>query len=121
MRANQTRTTTPDSLPEIITRYTSGHRAQDAASTITAFTSEATVVDDGHIYHGIAAIAQWLGHSSTEYTYTIEPIAAQVIDDTHYVVTQHLEGNFPGGTVDLRYQFTLNGNGTLIEQLTIKP
>ncbi|MFI7670393.1 nuclear transport factor 2 family protein [Nocardia sp. NPDC049526] len=121
MRDTQSQTTTLDSLPEIIIRYTGGHRAHDSATTITAFTDEATVVDDGHIYHGIAAIEQWLGQSSTEYTYTIEPIAAQVIDNTHYVVTQHLEGNFPGGTVDLRYQFTLNGNGTLIEQLTIEP
>lgn len=25
----------------------------------------------------------------------------------YYVAVQHLEGDFPGGTVDLRYRFTL--------------
>ncbi|MFE7803038.1 nuclear transport factor 2 family protein [Nocardia sp. NPDC057440] len=113
----QTPTITLELLPEVITRYLSAHRAHDTATALTAFTSEATVVDDGHAYHGFAAIQQWLSHSATEYTYTIEPTDARAVDATHYVVTQHLEGDFPGGTADLRYQFTLDGNR--IEQLTI--
>jgi hypothetical protein len=34
-------------------------------------------------------------------------------------VTNHLEGDFPGGEVDLRFQFTLEGG--LIKNLTIEP
>ena len=30
-----------------------------------------------------------------------------------------LEGNFPGGIVELRYRFTLNDSETAIDQLTI--
>ena len=29
-------------------------------------------------------------------------------DDGQYLARVHLEGNFPGGTVDLRYRFTLD-------------
>jgi hypothetical protein len=27
-----------------------------------------------------------------------------------YVAQVHIEGNFPGGTVDLRYRFTIDGD-----------
>jgi hypothetical protein len=36
-----------------------------------------------------------------------------------YDVTHHLEGNFPGGTVDLHFRFTLR-NGK-ITRLVIEP
>ena len=38
---------------------------------------------------------------------------------TRYIATHRLEGNFPGGVVDLRYQFTLRGGH--IELLVIEP
>ncbi|MFK0263624.1 hypothetical protein ACIQU1_20125 [Streptomyces angustmyceticus] len=44
---------------------------------------------------------------------------AQQTDATRYIATQHLEGNFPGGSIDLRYQFTLRDG--LIERLVIEP
>ncbi|BDH12805.1 hypothetical protein [Streptomyces hygroscopicus] len=44
---------------------------------------------------------------------------AQQTDATCYLATHHLEGNFPGGTIDLRYQFTLRDG--LIERLVIEP
>jgi hypothetical protein len=34
-------------------------------------------------------------------------------------VVHHLEGDFPGGSVDLRYQYTIRGG--LISALTIAP
>ncbi|GAA1878736.1 nuclear transport factor 2 family protein [Streptantibioticus ferralitis] len=86
---------------------------------ITTFTADATVVDDNKTYEGTAAMEHWLTRSASEYTYTIEPTGAQQTDATHYTVTHHLAGNFPGGTVDLRYQFTLRDG--LIEGLVIEP
>ncbi|MFJ9612031.1 hypothetical protein ACIRS1_37430 [Kitasatospora sp. NPDC101176] len=44
---------------------------------------------------------------------------AQEIDTAHYIATHHLEGDFPGGTIDLRYRFTLRDD--LIEHLSIEP
>jgi hypothetical protein len=106
-------------LPETITDYLSAHRAGDPAAAVAAFHRDATVTDDGSVYTGVEEIQKWLGRSSSEYTYTVELTAAERLDDTHYVVTNRLEGNFPGGVVDLRYRFSLRDG--LIEDLTIAP
>ncbi|MCX4583916.1 nuclear transport factor 2 family protein [Streptomyces sp. NBC_01481] len=119
MHDNQPRTSTPDILPDVITRYLNAHRAHDTATAITAFTGEATVIDDGNTCEGTEAIEAWLNRSATEFTYTIHLTDAQQTDATRYIATHHLEGNFPGGTIDLRYQFTLRGG--LIERLVIEP
>ncbi|WP_328629489.1 nuclear transport factor 2 family protein [Streptomyces sp. NBC_00353] len=119
MHDNHPRTITPDVLPEVITRYLEAHHAHDTATAVTAFAGDATVIDDGNTYQGTAAIEQWLGRSATEFTYTAHLIGTQQTDTTHYIATHHLEGNFPGGTIDLRYQFTLHDD--LIEHLAIEP
>ncbi|WP_086570395.1 nuclear transport factor 2 family protein [Streptomyces alboverticillatus] len=119
MHDNQPRTITPDDLPEVITRYLTAHRAHDTATAVTTFTDDATVIDDGNTYQGSAAIERWLDRSATEFTYTIYLTGAQQTDATRYIATHHLEGNFPGGTIDLRYQFTLRDG--LIERLVIDP
>ncbi len=51
--------------------------------------------------------AGWL--NPAKYSYVAEPfeVAAQA---GQTVVTAHLEGDFPGSPVDLRYQFTLEGD-----------
>ncbi|MEU2495019.1 nuclear transport factor 2 family protein [Streptomyces sp. NPDC007883] len=119
MNDNQPRTISPDTLPEVITRYLTAHRAHDTAAAITAFTREATVIDDGNTYEGIEAIGEWLDRSATEFTYTIHLTGAQQTGAARYIAAHHLEGNFPGGTIDLRYQFTLRDG--LIERLAIEP
>ena len=109
----------PDALPQVITHYLNAHRAHDSASAVTVFTRDATVIDDGNTYEGTAAIERWLSRAATEFTYTINLTGAQRTDATHYIATHHLEGNFPGGTIDLRYQFALRDD--LIERLIIEP
>ncbi|MEU2717224.1 nuclear transport factor 2 family protein [Streptomyces sp. NPDC007205] len=119
MHDNQPRTSTPDTLPEVITCYLKAHRGHDIATAITAFTDQATVIDDGNTYAGTEAIEASLNRSATEFTYTIHLTHAQQTDATRYIATHHLEGNFQGGTIDLRYQFTLRDG--LIERLVIEP
>ncbi|KJY43029.1 hypothetical protein VR41_05025 [Streptomyces sp. NRRL B-1568] len=119
MYDNQPRTVRPDTLPEVITRYLTAHRAHDTAAAVAAFTHDATVIDDGNTYEGTEAIGKWLDRSATEFTYTIHLTGAQQTDPARYIATHHLEGDFPGGTIDLRYQFTLRDG--LIERLVIEP
>lgn len=119
MHDNQPRAIAPDALPEVITRYLTAHRAHDTATAVTAFADDATVIDNGSTYQGTAAIERWLGRSATEFTYTSHLTSTQQTDAAHYIATHHLEGNFPGGTIDLRYRFTL-GEG-LIAHLVIEP
>ncbi|MEO3854724.1 nuclear transport factor 2 family protein [Acrocarpospora sp. B8E8] len=108
-----------DALPGTISGFLIAHRVRDTAAELAHFTPDATVVDDGRTHTGVGAIETWMNHAASEYTFTTTPIAAERTGDRHYTVTQHLEGDFPGGTVDLHYRFTLRG--ALIEHLVIEP
>lgn len=109
----------PAELPPAVTRYLAAHRDRDTATALTTLTDDASVTDDGTTYEGKPAIADWLGKAASEYTYTTELTAAHSTDATHYTANHHLEGDFPGGQVDLRFRFTLRDG--LIERLVIAP
>ena len=110
----------PDELPEAVRAYLRTNRPgakSDAA--IGSFTEDAIVVDEGHTYRGHEQIADWMRRAATEYTYTIELIGARRIDADHWVAVHHLEGNFPGGVVDLQFKISMSGG--LINRLVIEP
>lgn len=64
-------------------------------------------------------IHRWRETETSEYTYTVEISHVEKFDDSRYVVTNHLEGDFPGGVVDIIYRFTLADG--LITKLEIAP
>lgn len=105
-------------LPSAIAEYFLADKTGNAKAISECFTQNAVVVDEGNTYAGREAIRQWMANASTQYSYTVEPIAlAQESGRT--VVTGHLVGNFPGGPVDLRYCFALQGDK--IAKLEIVP
>ena len=106
-------------LPEPIPTYLAAHRAHDADAALRCLTEDAVVVDDGHTHRGPDQIRVWLGRAASEYTYTTELVGAERVDDAHWVATNRLEGDFPGGVVDLRYRFALADG--LIAELVIAP
>jgi ketosteroid isomerase-like protein len=112
-------TVSPSLLPESIRRYLVAHHARDLDTAIGCYTDDATVIDEGTTYRGPQQIRDWLATAASEYTYTIELTGARCIDDEHYVAIHHLEGNFPGGVVDLKFTFALRGGR--IRELTIEP
>ncbi|MFF3518376.1 nuclear transport factor 2 family protein [Streptomyces sp. NPDC002573] len=107
-------------LPEVVARYLRAHNAKDVAAAMATLAPEATVTDDGRTHHGPAAIRGWLQQTSTQYTYTTTLVGAERHGPGRYTVVQHLEGDFPGGLVDLRYRFVLDEHGR-ISQLVIAP
>jgi ketosteroid isomerase-like protein len=109
----------PSQLPETISSYLLAHQARDLDTAVGYYTEDASVIDEGNTYRGPQQIRDWLAASASEYTYTIELTGARRIDETHYVAFQHLEGNFPGGVVDLQFKFSLRKER--ISQLTIEP
>ena len=86
---------------------------------LAAFAPNAVVKDDGHEYHGGDEIRDWLSRASTQFSYTRTLIGADAVDANTWLVTNHLEGDFPGGVVDLRYRFVLIDD--LISELEIAP
>jgi hypothetical protein len=107
------------STPDVIQRYFEAHDRRDTDAALAAFTADAHVRDDGNDYAGADAIRDWLARASSEFTYTRTLVDASAIDANTWQVVNHLEGNFPGGMVDLRYRFVLSGDH--IAELVIAP
>ncbi|MFR9726260.1 nuclear transport factor 2 family protein [Streptomyces sp. MS19] len=107
-------------LPKAVRLHLLAHDARDAAAALAAFAPEAAVTDDGRTHRGHAAIGEWFEEATSRFTYTATPVGATHDGPGAYTVVQHLEGDFPGGTVDLRHRFTLDGDG-LISALVIAP
>jgi ketosteroid isomerase-like protein len=97
----------PKELPEVITSYLKAHHAREVDTAMERFTADATVTDEGRTYEGPAEIRAWLSRSASEFTYSIEMTGAARSDQEHFDIMHHLEGNFPGGTVDLHFRVTL--------------
>ncbi|MFC5804097.1 hypothetical protein [Streptomyces formicae] len=73
------------------------------------------MTDEDRTHSGTAEIEAWLDNAAGECTFTTTLTGAQQRDADHYVATQRLEGDFPGGVADLRYR------DGLIERLAIAP
>ena len=108
-----------DDLPDTVRAYLAAHTARDTDTALAAYTDDAVVTDDGHTHRGTGEVRDWLSRSSSEFTFTTELIGAQRVDDRQWVAVSHLEGDFPGGVVDLRYRFTLRDDRIAV--LTIAP
>jgi ketosteroid isomerase-like protein len=105
--ANRARTIDPTELPEIITTYLEAHKARDLDVAVGSYSPDATVTDEGRTYRGREEIRAWLSRSASEFTYTIEMTGVTKLDDDHYDVMHHLEGDFPGGQADLHFRIAL--------------
>lgn len=95
-------------LPTPIADYFAADARKDAAAVAACFTDDAVVIDERNTHRGREAIARWKADSETKFSYTVEPFAIEEADG-RTVVTGHLEGDFPGSPVDLRYRFALEG------------
>lgn len=105
--------------PVAITTYQAAHDRRDVETALAQFTSDAVVVDDGRTYRGADEIETFIRSAASEYTYTRTVRDAEEVAPGEWLVTCHLEGDFPGGTVDLGYRFHLDGDR--ITHLTIAP
>jgi ketosteroid isomerase-like protein len=106
-------------LPEAIAAYQTAHDRRDVPTALAQFADDATVVDDGHTYEGIAGVESFLRTAAGEYTFTRDLVAAEERAPGRWLVTNHLHGDFPGGDVDLDYEFHLTDG--VITRLTIAP
>jgi ketosteroid isomerase-like protein len=106
-------------LPDVIHRYFEAHDRRDADAALSAFAHDAHVLDDGHDYQGLDAIRDWVARASTQFTYTRTLLDASAEAPNLWLVRNRLEGNFPGGVVDLRYRFMLVDG--LIADIAIVP
>lgn len=106
-----TANTPTSTLPKAISDYLAASEERDVDGIVACFSDEAVVVDEGKLRRGPAEIRHWREDVDTafEYTTTVTGWAARA--DTagaqRYDVTLHLQGNFPGGEVDLVNEFVV--------------
>ena len=96
-------------LPEPISGYFAAERSADQGAISRHFSDDAVVTDEGKTHVGHDAIRSWASEAAKTYSYIVEPFDVA----THAgltVVSAHLEGNFPGSPVDLRYRFALDND-----------
>jgi ketosteroid isomerase-like protein len=103
--------------PDVISRYYAAATDGDLDTVIGCFTVDAHVLDEGSDHNGVDEIRRWREDVATKYTYTTLITGVETSGDGAYVVATHLEGDFPGGVVDLEQRFTLTDG--LISELLI--
>jgi ketosteroid isomerase-like protein len=111
------------SLPAVVSNYLAASDRDDIDAIVACFTEDAVVLDEDRHWRGAQAIRQWRENVATAYEYTVALIGSQALGEVdggqRHAVYTHLEGNFPGGQVDLTNRFTLRGE--LIVGLEIVP
>jgi ketosteroid isomerase-like protein len=108
-----------DMTPDAISTYFGAAERDDLDALIACFTDDALVTDERKTWRGHTAIRDWRENTATVYQYTLELLGIEPVDDRTYAVRTRLEGNFPGGVVELVYRFTLRDG--LISALHIAP
>ena len=106
-------------LPDVISRYFQFNADRDIDAIIGLFADDATVVDEQETRHGTDGIRAWLTGAAWKYTYTTEVTETEARGPGRYRVTGRLTGNFPGGTADLKWDFTIADG--YITRLVIAP
>jgi uncharacterized protein (TIGR02246 family) len=103
--------------PDVITRYLRAADEKDFQALAACFTEDGSVVDEGKTHVGRDAIRRWREGTVAQWTYTTTVTGTQRVASDHFAVAIHLEGDFPGGEVDLTQTFTVSDG--LISQLVI--
>ena len=109
----------PTTTPEVITRFFAANAARDTDALVTLFTDDAVVLDEGKTWRGATEIRTWRDGPVSAYQYTTEVLGVEAAGGRDYVARAHVEGNFPGGAVDLQHRFTIDG--VRISRLEIAP
>lgn len=99
------------SLSPVISSYFTAAAEGDVDALVTCFTDDAVVADEDRTWRGRAEIRSWRETVATAYKYTLDVLGSEPAGESagleRHDVRTHLEGNFPGGTVDLTYRFGL--------------
>lgn len=98
-------------LPPVICEYLAASDRGDTEALVRCFAEDAVVVDENREWQGTAAIRRWRVTVATAYQYTVQVTGAKALGEAdgaeRHDVHVHLEGNFPGGQVDLTDRFAL--------------
>jgi ketosteroid isomerase-like protein len=104
-------------MTEVIDRYLQTATGNDFAAMAACFTEDAEVTDEGRTHRGRPEIQAWREQLAATFEYTVKILSTDTGDDGRHHVKALVEGNFPGGRVELTYRFRLRDD--LISELVI--
>ncbi|HEY7993181.1 MAG TPA: nuclear transport factor 2 family protein [Candidatus Eremiobacteraceae bacterium] len=102
---------------DVINRYFVAQSTRDFDTLVGMFTGDGFVIDEGKTWSGRSGIREWRDKAASVYQYTTQVLQVHEDDENEYTALVRLEGNFPGGIVELEYRFALAGR--LIKSLEI--
>ena len=105
------------STPDVVARYYAAAESGDLDAVLECFATDAHVHDEDRDYRGRAEIRSWREGVANRFSYTTEITDVEEVGESVHLVHTHLEGDFPGGVVDLKQRFTVHGG--LISDLEI--
>jgi hypothetical protein len=100
-------------LPAAVHGFVDGWQSGDADKVEALFTENAVVTDEGHTHRGTEEIRIWIRNTIHLFSTTLTFLGGREVDEM-VGASYRLEGNFPGGVVDLEYQFHLNDDGQIV-------
>ena len=96
-------------VPNAVQRYFALDADHDVEGLVALFTNDAVVIDEGERREGTDAIRSWRTEVADRYEYRTTVLDAPAAKGASYRVRARLDGNFPGGTVELNYDFVTDG------------
>jgi ketosteroid isomerase-like protein len=105
--------------PGTLVAYFEADARRDVDAVVSLFTDDAIVVDERQTWRGTEEIRAWREGPVAKYEYTTEIASVKPSGENGFRASGRLDGNFPGGTVELKWDFTLRGD--LISRLEIAP
>lgn len=100
---------THDSLPSVVDEYFTLMDGDDKLAVAALFAPGAYVTDNGTTHHGNDEIRSWLSGEASEFTTTSRRLTSDRTGHSVMVVLR-VEGNFPGGVVDMTIDFLLDSS-----------
>ena len=105
-------------LSPLLTEWLAAHNRHDSEAFIRCFTDDATLRDEGKVYHGLPAIKAWFEDASRRYRMTLDVTEITEVAG-EIVLAGEISGDLDGGPVALRY--ILGTEDDKIVALRIRP
>jgi hypothetical protein len=101
-----------DRLPEAIKNSLAAAQRHDPDAVALNFTADTTIREAGTTYSGHEGVRAWVRNHAEEYEDTVTH--AYSVDRGHYILVDHVEGDFPGRVADLLYEINIDEAGLIV-------
>jgi len=99
-------------LPRVIKKYVDASNDHDVKSTLSCFSTDAFVRDEGKEFRGKKTIEGWIVKTIEKYKFHFEPISIKDAD-VEVIVAVEVSGTFDGSPVSLDYHFVIENDQIL--------